>query len=153
MLGLALLPAAAACTSQSLAESPAVSASSPGISARAGGFGNFGTVHRPGSSTEVAKVLELDIAHETMRCTETSDEQCLQIRRDPNGPWELCYAEIDGFDYDQGYRYHLRVEQTPAENPRSEAASLRLVEVLDKQRVIPDTDERPDNTGLDGPGL
>ncbi|GAB2677770.1 DUF4377 domain-containing protein [Nocardia goodfellowii] len=151
LFGLAILPVATACTSPSLAESPAVSAAAPGTSAREGAFGNFGTVHPPGSSADAETVLELDVAQETMRCTETSDEQCLQIRRDPNGPWELCYDGIDGFDHDRGYRYHLRVEQSPAENPRAEAPAWRLLEVLDKQRVISATGSPLNNTGLEGP--
>ncbi|MEV0251336.1 DUF4377 domain-containing protein [Nocardia sp. NPDC050712] len=100
-----------------------------------------------------AKAFEVDVAHETMRCTETSEQRCLQIRRDPNGPWELCYDEIDGFDHDPGYRYHLRVEPDPAGQSAPDAARWQLVAVLDKQRVIPEPAEPPSNIGLDGPGL
>ncbi|MFC9897394.1 DUF4377 domain-containing protein [Nocardia sp. NPDC127579] len=153
LLGLTTLPVAAACTSQSLAESPAVPASSPDISLRAGAFGNFAPAHSSGDSGPVEQVLEIDVAHETMRCTQTSEDRCLQIRRDANAPWELYAREIDGFEHEAGYRYHLRIEQTPAENPAAEAADWRLVDVLDKQRVIPDTVQRPSSVGLDGPGL
>ncbi|WP_067841423.1 DUF4377 domain-containing protein [Nocardia lijiangensis] len=86
-------------------------------------------------SVERAGTFVIDVAPQPMRCTGVAPRECLQIRRDQNGPWELFYGSIEGFEFQPGYRYRSRIEQTPVENPAADAPSVawRLVEVLDKQ--------------------
>jgi Domain of unknown function (DUF4377) len=60
---------------------------------------------------------------------------CLQVRRDPNAAWETYYTPIDGFNFEPGYFYHLRVDEKRIENPPADGPSVRdrLIEVIDKQ--------------------
>ncbi|WP_068061340.1 DUF4377 domain-containing protein [Nocardia xishanensis] len=86
-------------------------------------------------SVERDGTFVIDVAPQTMRCTGAAPMDCLQIRRDHDGPWELFYGSITDFEFQPGYRYRLRIEQTPVANPPADASSVtwRLVEVLDKQ--------------------
>nr|WP_269781582.1 DUF4377 domain-containing protein [Nocardia bovistercoris] len=77
----------------------------------------------------------VEVAPDTMTCTGVATKQCLQIRRSPNGAWELFYDTIEGFDFQPGYRYHLKVQQIPVRNPPADAAPVKwkLLTVVDKQ--------------------
>jgi hypothetical protein len=84
-------------------------------------------------------VVDLYVADQTMRCmVGPQPRDCLQLRWNPNDPWELSWSDtrsIDGFEYQPGYFYHLRVEKTPLPVPPPDAPQykLRLVEVVDKR--------------------
>lgn len=61
-------------------------------------------------------------------------QKCLQVRRGPDEPWELFYGQIDGFEFEPGFTYMLRVRTSAVDSPPADASSLRyeLVEVVDK---------------------
>jgi Domain of unknown function (DUF4377) len=61
-------------------------------------------------------------------------QKCMQLRRRPDEPWELFYGGIDGFSFEPGFTYELRVDVTEVASPPADASSLRyaLVEVVDK---------------------
>jgi hypothetical protein len=61
-------------------------------------------------------------------------QKCLQVRREADKPWELFYGGIDGFDFEPGFMYEVRVDVTDVDNPPADASSRRysLVEVVDK---------------------
>jgi heat shock protein HslJ len=72
-------------------------------------------------------------------CTGVGLRSCLLVREQPDGDWTYFYSPIEGFDFEEGYRYTLRVEERPVENPPADASSLRwqLVEVLDRTEASP----------------
>ncbi len=74
-------------------------------------------------------------------CTGVAPRQCLQVKRGnqlSEGQWENFYSSIQGFDYEPGYLYLLRVRETqlPAAQVPADASSIRyeLVEVVEKRR-------------------
>ena len=68
-------------------------------------------------------------------CTGVGPQVCYQIRLSPEEDWKLYYGEIEGFDYEPGYEYKIRVNKLVITNPPADAAGFRyqLVEVLDKK--------------------
>lgn len=58
-------------------------------------------------------------------CMGVAPRQCLEVRRSPDGPWELFYAKIEGFDFVPGQRYELRVRVDRLKNVPADASSLR----------------------------
>lgn len=69
-------------------------------------------------------------------CVGVGPQKCLQVRKSPKGEWTLFYGAIDGFDYEPGYRYKLKVNVTKVKNPPADASSLnyKLVKVLSKKK-------------------
>jgi len=71
-------------------------------------------------------------------CTGVAPMTCLQVRRgqETTGEWQNFYAGIEGFTHEEGYRYLIRVRETPLprEQVPADASSIRyeLLEVLEK---------------------
>ncbi len=67
-------------------------------------------------------------------CVGAGPMECYQVKEDPNGEWLLFYNQIDGFEWEPGYTYELRVAVHPVENPPADASSLRyeLIEVANQ---------------------
>ncbi|HEX6036465.1 DUF4377 domain-containing protein [Longimicrobium sp.] len=78
--------------------------------------------------------LTLYVASYTRTCTGTYEMQCLQIRDDSADPWGNFHGEIEGFTYEPGHEYVLRVRVTEIANPPADGSSRRyqLVQVVSK---------------------
>ena len=63
---------------------------------------------------------------------------CHLIREGEQGAYRLFYASIDGFDFEPGMTYKLKVEESIVENPPADGSSRRydLVEVLEKTKEV-----------------
>lgn len=61
-------------------------------------------------------------------------QECMQVRRGPDEPWELFYGGIDGFAFEPGFTYELQVDVTEVSDPPSDASSRRytLLRVIEK---------------------
>ncbi len=75
----------------------------------------------------------------TQTCQGLYEGNCLLIQEDAeigSDNWSLFYYEnsIDGFEYEAGYVYDLRVEKTHIPNPPQDASSIeyKLIEVISK---------------------
>ena len=81
----------------------------------------------------------LYVNSELVDCEGVAPQQCMQVRRSSDSDWELFYGQIEGFTFEPGYTYRLRVRVTPAESAPADASTLRyvLVEVGDKQASPP----------------
>ncbi|HEX3159403.1 MAG TPA: DUF4377 domain-containing protein [Gemmatimonadaceae bacterium] len=87
------------------------------------------------SSTEPAeRVLTLHVAAALAPCTAVAPRECMQVRERPDLPWELFYDTIDGFTYEPGYQYQLRVARRTVPNPPQDVTGLawRLLAVVEK---------------------
>lgn len=72
-------------------------------------------------------------------CEGESPRRCLQVREPGEEEWSYFYSTIEGFDYEEGTRYELRVLVEPVENPPADGSSLRyeLVEIVSAEKVSP----------------
>lgn len=70
-------------------------------------------------------------------CTGVGKQQCMLIRESAEEQWTYLYQQIEGFNYEPGYLYQLKVEVSQVENPPADASSLRYVlkEILSKEPV------------------
>ena len=50
--------------------------------------------------------------------------ECLQFREQPNEPWQLNYAPIEGFDWKAGNEYLLKITEVHAKNPPADASPV-----------------------------
>jgi hypothetical protein len=83
----------------------------------------------------VEQTLTLHVAAALAPCTAVGPRECMQVRARPDLPWELFYDTIDGFTYEPGYQYELRVARRTIPNPPQDVTGLawRLLAVLQKK--------------------
>jgi len=74
-------------------------------------------------------------------CVGVAPQKCLLVKEKPGDDWTMYYDQIQGFDYEPGYEYELRIVEEEIENPPADASSIRwtLVEVVSKTRSLEGT--------------
>jgi heat shock protein HslJ len=74
-------------------------------------------------------------------CVGVAPQKCLLVKEKPADDWTYYYDQIQGFEYEPGYEYELRIMEERIENPPADASSLRwtLVEVVAKTRSLEGT--------------
>jgi len=74
-------------------------------------------------------------------CVGVAPQKCLLIKENPEDDWTMYYDSIQGFDYEPGYEYELRITEEEIENPPADASSIRwtLVELVSKTRSLEST--------------
>jgi heat shock protein HslJ len=79
----------------------------------------------------------LFVGAEQVDCVGVGPQKCLLIREDPNAEWSYFYDAIEGFEWEAGFEYELRVNISEVENPPADGSSLRyeLIEVVNKTAV------------------
>lgn len=84
-----------------------------------------------GSFTD-SEVLEVTVGPELKECVGVAPMQCMVV------DGELFYSSIDGFDYEEGYVYKLKMERYDAwpdrDEPPQDASryGYRLIETISK---------------------
>jgi len=79
----------------------------------------------------------LFVASERKPCTGVGPMECLQVREAVDRPWQYFYSEIEGFTFEPGFDYELRVREQKLANPPADGSSLRwtLVRMVSKKAV------------------
>ena len=67
-------------------------------------------------------------------CSGVAPMQCLQVRENPQDNWQLHYGAIEGFTFEPGYLYELKIREETIANPPADGSSKKwtLVEILRK---------------------
>ncbi|MDI1429377.1 DUF4377 domain-containing protein [Polyangium sorediatum] len=73
---------------------------------------------------------------ERVDCMGVGPMRCMQVREAENKEWERFYDRIEGFSYEEGYAYELRVKREPVANPPADGSSERtlLVKIVSKKK-------------------
>ena len=81
-----------------------------------------------------SEVLTLFVGPEQLECMVFIPTTCLQVRFSPDGNWENFSDPIEGFDFERGFFYELRVRRVSIADPPADASSLRwiLLELISK---------------------
>jgi hypothetical protein len=79
----------------------------------------------------------LFVAEALVDCEGEGPMKCMRVRASEAEDWTLFYDSIEGFDYQEGQRYQLRVEVRDVANPPADGSSLRyrLLEVVSKTKA------------------
>jgi glyoxylase-like metal-dependent hydrolase (beta-lactamase superfamily II) len=64
-------------------------------------------------------------------------QQCMLVRENIDYDWEILYDQINGFNFQKGYEYKLKVKVIEIKNPLDDESSSKysLVELLEKNIV------------------
>jgi len=95
-------------------------------------FQNGGAAEKAGAKS---KEITLYVGPELVPCEGEGPMECLQVKESPDAEWGLFYDQIEGFDWEPGFVYELRVKVSPVDNPPAGGSSLRyeLVEQVSKE--------------------
>ena len=97
--------------------------------------------YSPYVSPEEATQAILYIHEKTIPCSggEIQHRQCFQTRENPSEEWSISYDIIEDFDYEEGYRYKIKVNiLTLKDNEPIVDAPDRiytLIEILEKSLI------------------
>lgn len=89
-----------------------------------------------------SKQYGMFVASKTVDCYGVEKRKCLLTKPSWGTKWDLFYANIEGFNYEPGYEYHLEVKETEIKNPPADSSSLKytLIKVISKEKK--DSDAR-----------
>jgi hypothetical protein len=87
------------------------------------------------NSEPVEKTLY--VGAELVDCVGVGPMQCMLVKENPEDEYQLFYSEIEGFTFEPGYTYELRVLVEPVANAPADASSLKytLIEVVSQEPV------------------
>lgn len=63
------------------------------------------------------KKITMTVKENSVPCRRMMEQVCLQVMKEGSKEWELFYDRIQGFDYEQGYRYEIVIIETPRPEP------------------------------------
>ncbi|KFE97939.1 hypothetical protein IX38_19980 [Chryseobacterium luteum] len=88
------------------------------------------------SSTAGADEKTFIIGPETADCTGTAPMKCLQVKEKASEEWINLYTNIEGFTYEPGYEYVLKVKTEKIINPPADGSSIKytLIKEVSKTR-------------------
>lgn len=89
------------------------------------------------SAATASGVRPLFVREVRVDCEGEGPQKCLQVRASPTAEWTLLYDGIEGFHYEEGHAYELKVTIEMVIRPPADSASRRyhLVEVVSKTRA------------------
>ncbi len=77
----------------------------------------------------------LIIGPETANCTGVMPMKCLQVKENDNGAWTNLYTNIEGFTYEPGYEYVLKVKEEKIKNPPADGSSIQYILIREISRI------------------
>ena len=102
----------------------------------AGESSEVSEVETPAPETE-SKEVTLYVGPTLEDCVGVAPQKCMLVKENPEDEYQYFYDGIEGFVYEEGYNYVIRVRVDTVPNPPADASSLRytLLEVVEKEPV------------------
>ncbi len=87
------------------------------------------------SCSSTKDVVTFTVASEQSDCVGMVPRKCLLVKRDGQTNWQNFYSNIEGFNYESGYEYVLKVKEETIENQPADGSSPKYVLVTQVSRV------------------
>ena len=102
-----------------------------------------------------AELKTIYVGASLVDCTGVAPQKCMQVKDSPDGEYTLFYDQIDGFTFEEGYEYELKVSVEQVENPPADGSSLKytLVEEVSKTPASADAATTSDVSSESATGL
>ena len=99
----------------------------------------------PAEANDKTAPISLIVSSAPVKCVGVGPD-CLQVKYSAESDWEVLPGQVEGFEYEVGYRYVLLVEDlgSQADSAGSPKARYKLVEVQDKAK---DSEVSPEDLG------
>ena len=101
----------------------------------------MGCDNHTNKSTQETNETILYVYEKTVSCQEGEaimPKQCLQVKYNRlSSQWEPLYENIEGFNYEESYRYKLKVKMEKINEPMQDSSDTRmiLIKVLNKTLI------------------
>jgi heat shock protein HslJ len=84
----------------------------------------------------IGKTKFIYVDSQLARCMGVAPMECYRVREREDQPWQLWYSGIEGFKFEPGISYRLRIIEVPVKNVPADASSLRwILDLVVEQRV------------------
>ncbi|MFY9074961.1 hypothetical protein CRU99_09025 [Malaciobacter mytili] len=79
----------------------------------------------------------LYIAPYKANCVGVAPMKCLKVKKQKDDKWQLFYSNINGFKFEEGNQYIIKVKEEKRENVPADASSIiyNLVEIIEKKTI------------------
>ncbi|MDQ0594845.1 hypothetical protein QFZ37_003214 [Chryseobacterium ginsenosidimutans] len=67
------------------------------------------------------------VGPETADCTGVAPMKCLQVKENNSAEWTNFYSNIEGFTYEPGFEYVLKVKTEKLNNVPADASSIKYI--------------------------
>jgi heat shock protein HslJ len=85
-------------------------------------------------------IQTLLVANHKMPCTGAAPMECMLVKSEKDSDWRYFYSSIEGFDYQSGHEYVLKVKTEKLTNVPADASSIRYIlkEIVSKKETPTD---------------
>ena len=93
---------------------------------------------------------EVIIASYKAPCTGVAPQMCFLYKENQEDEWKYFYSKVDGFDYEEGYEYVIKVKVKSDGNSYMDASDLKFifVELISKEKKVVTISPLYDSWGL-----
>lgn len=108
---------------------------------------------KPGiNSSELSsfKTRTYYIAPYQVACSGAGEQKCFLIKHKTGDQWKNFYSQIEGFNFEPGYSYIIKIKESEVSNPPADASSInyQLEEIIEKQHISQPTNSLYDIWGI-----
>lgn len=88
------------------------------------------------SVTYAEEIITIHVAPELVDCVGVAKQKCMQVRYSDDSEWKMFYDQIEGFTFESGKKYELRVLVSDIKNPPADASSKKysLLEIIEEKK-------------------
>lgn len=93
------------------------------------------------------KNVTYTVASQKSSCVGVAPQECLLVMKDGETEWSLFYSQIEGFEYEPGYEYVIKVKEDyldPADVP-ADASSIKYTLVKMVSKTEKNSENLPEN--------
>lgn len=90
------------------------------------------------------------VGPQTADCTGVAPMKCLQVKESASGDWTNFYTNIEGFTYEPGYEYVLKVKTEKIANPPADGSSIKYTLVKQVSKTKKETASANEKTLIIG---
>ncbi len=75
------------------------------------------------------------VASQTVDCTGVAPMKCLQVKEKQSDSWGNFYSNIEGFTYEPGFEYVLKVKTEKIANTPADASSVKYTMIKQISKI------------------
>ncbi|HJD75041.1 MAG TPA: DUF4377 domain-containing protein [Bacteroides reticulotermitis] len=95
------------------------------------------------TSCSTTSSVRYTVASQNADCVGVGPQKCLLVKKGNATEWEYFYSNIEGFQYEPGYEFVLKVKEEKLENVPADASSIKYVLVKQISKEQKESDNLP----------